>query len=303
MPRPSWSPDPYCAIAQAVAVVGDGWNLLILRDVARGLTRFDTLATELGISRKVLAQRLTHLVGHEVLSREPYQHGPTRYAYGLTGRGRALLPVLVGLQDWGDRWLLGGGELTGTARRDATEARRVRLLSGVGVPPLLLPSSTGGLSDVVDPDAAATVLFGYPATGRPGPQPEGWYGIPGTAGCTLENRLFQAAYPRLRSAGVAVRGFSTQRPDEQRAFAAAEGIGFPLLSDYALELVAALRLPTFRAADTERVKRVVLIVGADRRVRAVRYPVTDIPDAVEWAMRRAAPARAPRRARAAPARA
>src|SRR4051812_21087353 len=143
MPRSTWTPDPACAIASAVGVVGDGWNLLVLRDVARGLTRFDQLADELRISRKVLAQRLAHLVEHEVLSREPYQERPTRYAYTLTPRGRALLPVLVGLQDWGDRWLLGRGDLTATADDDAAEAHRVRELVGTAVPGLTLNSTVG----------------------------------------------------------------------------------------------------------------------------------------------------------------
>jgi DNA-binding HxlR family transcriptional regulator/peroxiredoxin len=291
MPRPSsWSPDPDCAIAQAVTVVGEGWNVLIVREVARGRHRFDELAADLRISRKVLTERLTTLLAAGVLHREPYQLRPARYAYRLTARGRALLPVLVALQDWGDRWLLGDGDLTATAADDDAEVNRVRALVGTRVPEVALVATTAANLDVVDPDAARTVLFGYPATGIPGPLPDGWADIPGAAGCTLENRLFREAYPRFRAAGVAVRGFSTQRPDEQRAFAAAETIPFPLLSDTDLALVAGLRLPTFRAADAPRVKRVLLVVAADRTVSAVRYPVTDIPDAVNWALATSAPA-------------
>jgi len=278
--RATWSPDPDCAIAAAVGVIGDGWNLLILRDVARGVDRFDALAAALRISRKVLTLRLAQLVEAGVLHREPYQDGPTRYAYQLTARGRDLLPVLVALQDWGDRWLLGDGDLTASARRDGPEAHRVRALVGTPVPVLHLPATTAASTDPVDPAARRTVLFGYPATGlSTGPD-----SIPGAAGCTLENRLFAAAYPRFVAAGVALRGFSTQRADEQAAFAAAEGIAFPLLSDAGLDLIAALRLPTFRVSGVERVKRVVLVVDERRVVRAVRYPVTDIADAVDWAL-------------------
>ncbi len=265
-------------------MVGEGWNLLIVRDIARGRHRFDQLAVELGISRKVLTERLTQLMAHGVLDREPYQQGPTRYAYRLTERGRALLPVLVALQDWGDRYLLGGGDLTATAEDSGAEARRVRQLVGSTVAPMLLPATTGAPMPVVDPSARRTVVFGYPATGRPGPLPEGWSDIPGATGCTVENQLFRAAYPRFLAAGVALRGFSTQRADEQRAFAAAERIPFPLLSDTALGLTAALRLPTFRAAEAERVKRVVLVIDADATIVAVRYPVTDIAATVEWSL-------------------
>ncbi|MGZ0147444.1 redoxin domain-containing protein [Kribbella sp. WER1] len=99
----------------------------------------------------------------------------------------------------------------------------------------------------------------------------------------MENRLFAGRYGEFKDQGIAVRGVSTQRPDEQQAFAEAEDIPHLLLSDLELELAAALRLPTFRAGGYERLKRVVLIVGADRVVRAVRYPVTDIAEAVDWA--------------------
>jgi peroxiredoxin len=81
---------------------------------------------------------------------------------------------------------------------------------------------------------------------------------------------------------------STQRQDELRAFAAAEQIPFPLLSDTDLSLAAALRLPVFRAGERHRLKRAVLAIDADRVVRAVRYPVTDIPGAVAWALATAA---------------
>ena len=115
--------------------------------------------------------------------------------------------------------------------------------------------------------------------------PEGWSDIPGAAGCTLENRLFRAAYDDFVAAGVAVHGVSTQRSDEQAVFAEAEKIPFPLLSDADLALTAALRLPTFRAAGQVRLRRVVVVADADRVVRAVRYPVTDIPETVRWSLR------------------
>lgn len=281
MPRAGWSPDPHCAVAQSVHVLGDGWSLLILRDVARGHERFDDLVAELRISRKVLAERLTALVEHGILTRMPYQSGPARYAYRLTESGRDFLGVLVALQDWGDRWLLGDGSLTATGDEDSAAAHRMRDLVGQAVPPLTLTDATGAEADVV---SGPTVVFTFPGTGLPGPLPQGWPDIPGAVGCTLENRLFRQAYPRLMEAGVAVRGVSTQRPDELKAFSAAEAIPFPLLSDVDLRFAAALRLPVFRAGERHRLKRAVLVIGGDRAVHAVRYPVTDIPAAVDWAV-------------------
>jgi DNA-binding HxlR family transcriptional regulator/peroxiredoxin len=282
--RSTFSPESDCAIAQSLGVIGDGWELLVVRDLARGLERFDQLAESLHISRKVLTERLNGLVESGIVSRSAYQDRPTRYAYRLTERGRALLPVLVALQDWGDRWLLGDGSLSGTNSEDEPPAHRLHELVGQRVPHVALPSIVGTTVDVVDADARATVLFGYPATGRPTPLPDGWNEIAGASGCTLENRLFAGRYDDFVARGIAVRGVSTQRTDEQQAFARAEEIPHLLLSDLDLELVAALRLPTFRAGGYERLKRVVLVIGSDRVVRAVRYPVVDIADAVEWAL-------------------
>ncbi|MDF3144871.1 helix-turn-helix domain-containing protein, partial [Streptomyces sp. T21Q-yed] len=107
--------DDACGIAQAAAVVGDWWSLLVLREIARGHVRFDRLADELAVSRKVLAERLRTLTDHHVLERRRYQDRPPRYEYVLTEQGRGLVPVLVSLQDWADRWLLGDGTLTGRA--------------------------------------------------------------------------------------------------------------------------------------------------------------------------------------------
>lgn len=82
-----------------------------------------------------------------------------------------------------------------------------------------------------------------------------------------------------------MHGVSTQRPDEQRAFAEAERLGFPLLSDLGLDLTGALRLPTLRAAGTTRLKRLTLVVDRDRTIREVLYPLTDITASVAAALR------------------
>jgi DNA-binding HxlR family transcriptional regulator/peroxiredoxin len=276
--------DADCAIAQAAAVIGDWWNILIVREVGRGRVRFDGLQAELGISRKVLAERLGHLVESAVLHRVPYQQGPTRYEYQLTDSGRALLTVLVVMQDWADRWLLGAGTLTGSAAPGSAEAARIASLQGTRIPVLTLPAHLGGGLDVVDQTVAATVLFCYPATGTPAPLPENWNAIPGAVGCTLENRLFRDANPQFQASNVAVRGISTQRPDEQAAFANAEDIPFPLLSDMDLHLAAALRLPTFHAGQGLRLKRAILVADRNRIIHQAIFPVMDIPGAIDTAL-------------------
>jgi DNA-binding HxlR family transcriptional regulator/peroxiredoxin len=278
--------DEVCGIAHGAAVMGDWWNLLVVREIVRGHRRFDALIGELGVSRKILTERLVHLVANDVVRRVPYSQRPPRYEYELTERGRAFLPVLVSMQDWADRWLLGDGSLSATAEPHSAEAARMRALPGTLIPLSVTVAGPGGIPvDPVDPAATATVLFTYPSTGRPNPHPAGWDAIPGTIGCTLENRLFRDTWPEFTAVGAAVRGVSTQRPEEQAAFAKAEHIPFPLLSDVDLEFAATLRLPSVRIGQQQRLKRLILVVDSDRCVRHVIFPVVDIPAAIDEALR------------------
>lgn len=273
--------DETCGIAAAAVVLGDWWNVLVLREIARGHVRFDALAAEIGLSRNVLTERLGRLVAHGVLRRSLYQRRPVRYEYVLTDAGRALLPLLVAMQDWGDRWVLGDGSVTATADTDSAEHARVHALAGTRLPEdLQLPGIQGADLPVVSPDAAATVLFTYPGTGVDWNEE-----IPGVAGCTLENRLFRDAWPSFQRSGVDVRGISTQLPHEQAEFARAEEIPYVLLSDAHHQLGAALRLPTFRGAGRLRLKRLILVVDAQRAVRHALFPVDDIPHAVAESLR------------------
>ncbi|MEU1073903.1 MULTISPECIES: winged helix-turn-helix transcriptional regulator [unclassified Streptomyces] len=285
MPQRTRLHDEHCAIAQALDVVGDWWTLLIVRDAARGVHRFDALQRELGMSRKVLAERLRLLVETGVLSREPYQERPVRYEYRLTPRGRALLPVLIALQDWGDTWVLGEGETMATATERSGETGRVRELVGTTVPALELTDFDGRSRDPVSRESAYTVLYCFPgAYARKESYPPGWAGIPGAPGCTLESCTFRDQLAEFTAAGASVHGVSTQRPDEQRAFADKEHLRFPLLSDADLELTAALRLPTFRTAGVSRLKRLTLVVARDRTVVEALYPITDIEASVRAAL-------------------
>ena len=263
--------DPACAIAQAADVLGDWWSLLVLRDVARGRCRFDELRTSLGVSRAVLTDRLQALVADGVLARRRYSTRPPRDEYVLTPRGRGALPILVALQDFGDRWLLGDGAVTATTGSDSVEATRVRGLIGTTVPVL------AGLDPVSD--TPCTVVYCYPGTHMPGSRE-----VPGAAGCTLESCTYRDRLAEFAALGASVRGVSTQPPFEQAAFAAESRISFPLLSDAGLELTTALRLPTFRAGGTVRLKRLTLLVSRDRLVRDVLYPIADVTGSVEDAL-------------------
>ncbi|WP_131738169.1 winged helix-turn-helix transcriptional regulator [Actinomadura roseirufa] len=93
-----------CSIARSAALVGDPWALLIVRDVALGLHRFDELQRDLGVATNVLSHRLERLSEGGLLRRERYSERPDRYGYHLTDKGRDLVPVLLALTAWGDRW-------------------------------------------------------------------------------------------------------------------------------------------------------------------------------------------------------
>ena len=93
-------------------MIGDRWSILILRDTFRGIRRFGEIRRDLGIPRAVLSDRLSMLVEAGVLERRQYMAHPPRDEYRLTPMGRELSPVLVGLMQWGDRWLSADGPPT-----------------------------------------------------------------------------------------------------------------------------------------------------------------------------------------------
>jgi DNA-binding HxlR family transcriptional regulator len=93
-----------CSIARTLDVIGEPWSPLVLRDVWVGINRFDQLQADLGISRKVLTERLNHLVDQGVLERRPYDARP-RHEYVLTDKGADLVDLLMVMRNWGDKWL------------------------------------------------------------------------------------------------------------------------------------------------------------------------------------------------------
>src|SRR5947209_16484919 len=105
-PRQGWTADR-CTIAKALEVVSTRSALLIMREAFYGTTRFDDFAERVGLSEPATAARLRELVDEGLLEREDYREPGqrTRQQYRLTPKGADLLPVLVALMQWGDRWL------------------------------------------------------------------------------------------------------------------------------------------------------------------------------------------------------
>ena len=93
-----------CSLARSLDVAGEWWTPLIVRDVWLGLRRFDEIQHNLGLSRKVLADRLDTLVREGVLERQRYEERPPRDEYVLTAKGEELMAAFFTLVSWGDRW-------------------------------------------------------------------------------------------------------------------------------------------------------------------------------------------------------
>jgi DNA-binding HxlR family transcriptional regulator len=97
-----------CPIARALEEVGDGWSLLIVREALKGLRQFAQFQERLGIAPNTLTRRLDKLCEHALLRRRQYQDHPPRDEYELTEKGLELLPILLALGEWGNRWVLRG---------------------------------------------------------------------------------------------------------------------------------------------------------------------------------------------------
>ena len=138
-----------CSVARTVAVIGDRWTLLILRDCFLRIRRFEAFEERIGVTRHILADRLRKLVAEGVLRKVPYQERPTRHEYRLTQKGLDLFPVIMSLVHWGDVHRAGmAGRpllhhhatcghrfdpvLTCSECREALDPREVRVVPGPG---------------------------------------------------------------------------------------------------------------------------------------------------------------------------
>ncbi|HEY8546655.1 MAG TPA: winged helix-turn-helix transcriptional regulator [Acidimicrobiales bacterium] len=94
----------YCPISRTLAILGERWSLLIVRDLLAGTTRFNDLARSLpGLSRTLLAKRLRQLEASGVVERLGSR-------YLLTDAGQGLEPVVDALSAWGAQWTFGDPE-------------------------------------------------------------------------------------------------------------------------------------------------------------------------------------------------
>ncbi len=103
MERKTFERSP-CSVARSLAVLGDWWNPLIIRECLLGVHRFDGFQRWLGIGRNILSRRLTLLEQEGVLERRLYQERPKRYEYYLTAKGYDAATLLLAMMPFGERW-------------------------------------------------------------------------------------------------------------------------------------------------------------------------------------------------------
>lgn len=93
-----------CGLPEALEVMGERWSFMILRASFNGLHHFEEFLSELGIARNILASRLAKLVEHDILERQPCPDDRRKVEYRLTAKGFDLLPAMLALRQWGQKY-------------------------------------------------------------------------------------------------------------------------------------------------------------------------------------------------------
>lgn len=96
-----------CGLPSALDAMGEKWSFMILRASFNGVRHFEEFLSEIGIARNILANRLTKLTESEILHRTPCPEDRRKVEYRLTERGLELLPVMIALRQWGEKWSTG----------------------------------------------------------------------------------------------------------------------------------------------------------------------------------------------------
>jgi len=96
-----------CGLPLALEAMGERWSFMILRAAFNGVRHFEDFLEELGIARNILSNRLSRLVEAGILKREHCADDRRRIEYRLTPKGLDLLPAMLALRQWGEKWQLG----------------------------------------------------------------------------------------------------------------------------------------------------------------------------------------------------
>ncbi|MDO4796697.1 MAG: helix-turn-helix domain-containing protein [Coriobacteriales bacterium] len=106
MAEPRLKDLPACPVETTLSLIGNKWQVLILRDLTlNGTMRFKELQRSVGkISQKVLTSNLRVMEGSGLVRREVFAEVPPRVEYSLTELGTTLKPVLDAMWAWGESY-------------------------------------------------------------------------------------------------------------------------------------------------------------------------------------------------------
>jgi DNA-binding HxlR family transcriptional regulator len=121
-----------CPLPAAVELIGEKWAFLILRGAFNDLRHFEEFQAGLGIARNILSDRLSKLVAGGILERSPDPDDGRRVIYSLSAKGEDLLPVVLALRQWGEKWGYGTMSIALADRRDRKPVRKMCVLSHDG---------------------------------------------------------------------------------------------------------------------------------------------------------------------------
>ena len=121
-----------CPLPAAVELIGEKWAFLILRGALNGLQHFEEFQAGLGIARNILSDRLAKMVAGGILKRTADPDDGRRVIYSLTSKGEDLLPVVLALRQWAEKWGYGSMKVELADNRDGKPVRKICVLSHDG---------------------------------------------------------------------------------------------------------------------------------------------------------------------------
>jgi DNA-binding HxlR family transcriptional regulator len=126
--------DSVCPIARSLDVIGEWWSPLIIRDAMLGVKRFSEFERRLGMAKNILTARLKTLVDAGILRVVPASDGSAYNEYDLTQKGKDLLPTLIALRQWGEKYMYDKGDAHSTMldRRDRKPLAEIQVRSADG---------------------------------------------------------------------------------------------------------------------------------------------------------------------------
>ncbi|MEC1179032.1 helix-turn-helix domain-containing protein [Metasolibacillus meyeri] len=90
---------------KAISLLSQRWTALVIYQLLSGSQRFSEIQSAIGISGKVLSERLKELEQQEVVKREVIPETPVVIEYSLTEKGKSMEPILRTIENWSQQWV------------------------------------------------------------------------------------------------------------------------------------------------------------------------------------------------------